>query len=172
MLLAYADMCSSPVAAADLGERIGTVIDVVVDPPAHTVVAFLVKLPGWFTGAKFASPHDVIEYDPHALIVSAADTLVEQSEIVRANQLLHERHRVINRVVVTEAGVTVGKVTNFVIDTETAGVVRYYVRSRFGPERIIPTTSIIRVTADQFIIRNGETSNRATAQVRPLEKTA
>lgn len=172
MLLAYADMLHAPVAAADVGERIGTVVDVVVDPPEHTVLAFLVRPPGLFVRSQFVSPHDVVEYDPHALIVSAADTLVPTNEIVRANTLLHANHRVIGRAVIAESGTKIGSVINFAIDTDTAGIVRYYVKSRFGHERIIPTTAIIEVTATTFVIRDERTTNRVRGQARPLEKTA
>jgi|GEM_PF-6115677 len=152
MLLAYADMLHAPVAAADVGEKIGTVTDVIVDPETHTVLAFVIRPGGLFAGLQFVSPQDVIEYDPHALIVASGDALVPTSDILRAQTMLRQHVHVLRRSVMSESGDNLGKVNNFAIDTETAGVVRYYVHALFGQERIIPTKSIVQVTDKAFII--------------------
>ncbi len=156
MLLAHSDMVHSPVAAADIGERVGSVVDIVADPHEQRVMAFAVHTGGWIGATKFVSPDDVIEYDPHALIVSEAEVLVDPAEILRAHEIVEHHTRILNRPVVTEAGEALGHVIDYVIDTDTAGIVRYHVKSLFGPERIIPATSIVKVTDDSFVVADSQ----------------
>ena len=163
MLLAYSDMLRSPVAAADPGERVGSVVDVIAEASDHRVIAFVIQVGGWFGGTKFLSPDDVIEYDPHALIVSSPDVLVEPAEIVRAIEVDQRHERVLKRSVVTESGESLGAVINFVIDTETAGIVRYFVKGLLGPERIIPVSSIMKVTTDSFVVRDSRGTKKIPA---------
>ena len=145
-------MLNTPVAAADLGERIGGVSDIVVEPQEHRLIAFVVREGNFFTASKFLSPEDIIEYDPQALIIASADAIVPFTEIVRARTLMKQRAHVLKRKVVTEAGERIGTVINYAIDTDTSCIVRYYVRSLFGQDRIIPTTSIVSVTKDSFVV--------------------
>ncbi len=154
MLLAYSDLLHSPVAAADPGERIGSVVDVIAEAYDHRVIAFAIHTGGWFGTTKFLSPDDVIEYDPHALIVPNPEVLVAPGEIVRATQIADHHNQVLKRSVVTQAGEALGVVVNYVIDTDTAGIVRYYVKSLLGPERIIPVMSIVEVTKDTFVVKD------------------
>lgn len=165
MLLAYSDILHCPVAAADPGERVGSVVDLVAEPTEHRVVAFAVHVGGWFGSTRFLSPDDVVEYDPHALIVPTADALVDPDEIVRAKKCMDEKMAVLKRPVVTDRGETLGHVFNYVVDTDTAGIVRYYVKSLLGPERIIPTSSIIEVTARAFVVK----ANRKDVKVPAVD---
>ena len=163
MLLAYSDLLNSPVAAADLGERIGSVVDVIAEASSHRVVALSIRTGGWFGATKLLSPDDVIEYDPHALIIPTTDALVAPAEIVRAHDIGTRHDQVLKRAVVTERGETLGSVVNFVIDTDTAGIVRYFVKGLLGPERIIPTTSILRVTNTAFVVSNSQGTKKIPA---------
>ena len=161
MLLAYSDLVHSPVAAADPGERVGFVVDVIAEASDHRVVAFAIRTGGLFGTTKFLSPDDVVEYDPHALIVPTIEVLVDPTEIVRAHEINQRNERVLKRAVVTQRGEALGNVINYVIDTDTSGLVRYYVKSLLGPERIIPVTSVVEVTKDAFVVKDSRGTSKA-----------
>lgn len=165
MLLTYTDTVHAPVAAADVGEKVGTVTDIITEPETHTVLAFGVRPDGLFKPLMFVSPNDIVEYDPHALIVSTIDSLVPTTDIVRAHTLMTQRDHVLRRAVVTESGQKIGNVANFAFDTETAGVVRYYVHSLFGQNRIIPTTAVVAVQPKALVVADNEQARRTTRKV-------
>ena len=162
-------MLHSPIAAADVGERIGGVIDIVAEPENHRVIAFVIHEGGWLGANKFLSPEDIIEYDPRALIVASADAIVPMAEIVRAEKLMKNHQHILKRKVIDESGKKIGTVINFAIETETAGIVRYYVSSMFGQERIIPTSEIVKVTKDTYVIRDETKHVRSRTTPRTAE---
>lgn len=154
MLTTYRDLIHLPVAAVLEQKRAGLVSEVVSDPAKHSLVAFLVRVSPWpWHQPRALSPHEVVEYDPHGLVINDVTALVHPWKIVRLQELGRQRGGgVIGRGVATDQGRWLGAVSDYTIETDTGGVTQYYVRNIFADERVIAPKQIVRVTPNRFIV--------------------
>ena len=77
------------------------------------------------------------------------DNLVSPDEIVRIKEVLDRDITILNIKARTEAGKSLGKVENFLIDTETEMVTKYYLRDLLGNARVFPAEKVVSI--DNFI---------------------
>lgn len=163
MLIQLDALKTLPVAAIHDEGKVGTVTDVLIHPDTGELVGFWVQLDGWFAPKRALSCHDVIMYDAHAVIISSANTLLPSEEIVPFQAVDKSRDRWIGKVVETEEGDRLGRVTNLVINTDLEIIAKLYVSNLLGSERVISRTDIIRVTPKTIIVRaNSEMTPEAT----------
>jgi uncharacterized protein YrrD len=153
VLIAYSDLIHLPVTSEGSGDTLGTVTDLVADATQHRLLAFVVRTGRWFGQTKLLSLVDCRSLTPAGVSVQSTSALVARAELVRISELTPSQTRVIGRAVVTTARRRIGSVTDFVIEPETAGIVRYHVSSLFGPQRIVPTSAVVRVTEQAFVVR-------------------
>ena len=88
---------------------------------------------------------DVKFWDKEGLVTAEEDNLVLPTEIVRLNHVLKADINLIDMPAEDENGQSLGLVENFLIDTETGSVVKYYLRDILGNARILPSEKVIKI---------------------------
>lgn len=160
MFIEALQLIGLPVAAEDSLSKIGAICQIIIDPASGRVLGFLVSV-GFWGDKKALSIMDIKFWDPNGLVTANAENLVEPAEIIRLKQVLDLGINLLKMPARTESNKSLGRVENFLIDTEAQVVVKYYLRGLLGQTRVMPTAKIIRIdkeivfTDDEGATRSG-----------------
>jgi len=134
-----------PVAAIDAERKIGEVKEIIVDPETGKLHGFLVKTGRVFSHTLALSIVDIKEWDPNGLVTSSVENLVEPSEIYRIKDVLDKNQLILNMHAQTESNKSLGLCENFLIDTVTESVVKFYLKDILGKTRIFPHDALVKI---------------------------
>lgn len=147
-----------------------TVTEVIVDPNKLQVTACRVEGPLVGKEAGDLLPmNSVREFSPIGMIVDSIDVLAEENEIIQLQEILKLRFSLNGLKVETKKGTKLGKVEDFVVDTELwqiqqLVVHRPVIKSLIDPELIISRSEIREVNDYKVIVKDEEAKIRAKAQ--------
>ena len=144
MLIEAKDLINLPVGAEDAQSKVGLIQKIIINPENGQLLGFLV-ITGFFSPPKALSFMDVKFWDKEGLVTAEEDNLVLPTEIVRLNHVLKADINLIDMPAEDENGQSLGLVENFLIDTETGSVVKYYLRDILGNARILPSEKVIKI---------------------------
>lgn len=144
MIIEALKLINLPVAAEDTLSKVGVVRQIVVDPENGAVLGFIIST-GIFSRPKSLSTIDIKYWDKEGLVTSSANNIVDLSEIVRIKNVLDKKINLLQMPAQTETGKSLGHVENFLIDTETEMVVKYYLRDLLGKSRVMPSDKVISI---------------------------
>lgn len=148
-----------PLAAMETQSKIGEIREVLIEPENGKLLGFLVQqgATGWriFSPLKALAVVDVKAWDPHGLVTQSLENLVEPQEIVRIQEVLDKKIKLLGLPAKTESGKNLGKVEDFLIDSVTETVVKIYLQDLLGNSRIFAWEKIIKI--DQAVILADET---------------
>ena len=143
-----------PVAAFDTQRKIGVIRELIIDPENGHLMGFLVQVASasWriFSAGKILSEVDIREWDPNGIVTEKEENLVEREEIVRIDNILKQNISLLGMSAKTESGKGLGNVENFLIDTDTSTVAKYYLKDLLGKSRIFTSEKVVKI--DKFII--------------------
>jgi uncharacterized protein YrrD len=150
MLIEAKKLISLPVASMEDGEKIGEITKIIVDKNSASILGFLVKSGGLLSPKLALSIVDITEWDPNGIVTNSMDNLVPPDEIVRLNDVLKSNFDIFGTKAKTESGKNLGTVDNFLIDTETGTIAKYYLKDIINGERIFSADKVIKI--DKAII--------------------
>ena len=165
MMIEATKLIKLPVAALDTQEKIGEIQEILVDPKNGGVLGFLVKTNGLFGAQKALAAVEVSEWDPNGLVTESAGNLVEPEEIIRIKEVLKKNILLLGMSAETENKKGLGRVENFLIDTDTDMIIKYYLRDLLGKSRIMSADKVISI--DKVIVfadDETETLNRSVTE--------
>lgn len=139
-----------PVAAIDTGSKVGEIRKIVIEPKNGTFLGFMVKTNGLLGATLALSSIDIQEWDPNGLVTETIDNLVEPKEIVRLNELNKVNFDLFNLRAKTESGKNLGVVEDFLLDSETGTVTKYYLNDLIRGKRVFSADKVIKI--DKAII--------------------
>lgn len=154
MLIEISQLKGLAVASLNDEEKIGTVSDVVLHPDTGEMVGFWVQLPGWFAGKTALSSRDVVGYEAEAVIVGSQNALVAADEVQPFNSVVKRQDQWVGKPVETEAGESLGKVTDVIVDTDLERVAKVQTQAFFGAERMIGREDIVKVTRSRIVVHD------------------
>ncbi len=160
--------------AADTREKLGTVEDIVIDPENGKILCFIVNT-GLFKTVKIIAPDDLIGWENEFLISQMAANLLEKKEIIRANDLIEQKLKIIEQKVVNQQMRTIGRVSDVTINLETFQLNRLAVeinplKGIMESERLIPWDKIIKITKKFIMVKELE-KDKATVVKKFAETT-
>ena len=144
MFLQGKKLLNLPVAAMATQSKVGTVRKILVDPQGGRLIGFLVQQ-GFLAPGRVLSHHDVVSYDPQGLVVNDPTNLLPIDDIVRAKEVMDQRIYILGMRAYTESGKFLGRVTDFVLSTDIAMVVKYHVVGILGL-RILPAEKVVEIS--------------------------
>lgn len=151
------NLINLPIASEEDQEKVGEIIDIVIEPENGRVLGFLVKAGGMFSTVKALSVVDVRDWDPNGIVTRTFENIVEPKEIIRLNELYEKKIILLNMKAKTESGKSLGKVENYLIDTETEMVVKYYLKDLLGNTRVLSNDKVIEITDEVVFLDDIET---------------
>ncbi len=170
-------LIQTPIIAATTGRRIGKVEDFIVQPDSGKILALVAKKKTPFTKMKIISASDIYEFVPGLVVVSSEEAAVEPEEIVRVNEILKQKIKIIGNKVITKSQVYVGKVDDFLIEFPTFYLAKLYVKTNilqdlFKGEIIVPADKIIKITAKAIIVENDVIQKERVKEAKMIREIA
>jgi uncharacterized protein YrrD len=160
MLIEAQKIIGLPIASLAEQAKIGEIKVVFVDLETAIVLGFGVRQ-GYFSKRKVVSLLDVKEWDPNGMVINSEEDLVLPEEIIRIQQIISNNDYLIGKIAETESGKKLGQVINFLIETETGAVTKFYLEDLLGNARIFPKEKVVRIdktivfTDDEGEVKSG-----------------
>lgn len=145
MIIEAKKLIGLPVAAMDVRAKVGVVSEVLIAPENGKLLGFLVKVPGFFAPQKALTVSDIKNWDPKGLVTDSFENIVDPDEIVRIKEVLDKKIILIGLKAKTQSGKNLGVVDNFLVDTETETVIKYYLKDLLGKSRIFTADKVIAI---------------------------
>lgn len=170
MLVSASRLVGCPVLSLHIGGRMATVTEVIVDPNKLQIIACRVEGPLVGKEAGDLMPmNSVREFSPIGMIVDSIDVLAEENEIVQLQEILKLHFSLNGLKVETKKGTKLGKVADFIVDTELwqiqqLVVHRPVIKSLIDPELTISRSEIHEVNDYKVIVKDEEAKIRTKAQ--------
>lgn len=147
------------------GSRIGTAHQPIINPNN-------LKVEGWYAedsyekGEKILPTSEIRDFIVKGLVVNDHESLTEPEDMVRLQKVINIHFEVIGKVVVTETGKKLGKITDFAVDDQSYYIQKLYVNPSIlkgltQDQFIIDRSQIIEITDKKIIV--ADTTSRATA---------
>ncbi|MBQ3464356.1 PRC-barrel domain-containing protein [Candidatus Saccharibacteria bacterium] len=111
---------------------------------------------------------DVREFSPMGMVVDSAGVFVEEGDVIKLDKILKLNFSLLGLSVETKKKSKLGKVVDFVIETDDFSVrqlivKRPLVKSFFDPELVIPRKEIVEITDYKIIVKDEEDKIKARA---------
>lgn len=157
MLILSDTVSKKAIMSVHAGKAIARIAEPIIEPSNLKIVAFSVSAPG----LKFLSvlhSGDIREWSRLGVIVNSEDDIMEVDEnMPKIRKLAEDNFQLGGVGVRTESGKRLGRVRNFVFETEGFFVVKFYVE-RFGllgftkPTLIFDRDSVVNITQKYIVI--------------------
>lgn len=143
----------------------------VVDPEKLKIVAFYVSGPAIQNDPEVGDileSRDVREFSNLGMIIDSAETFVNEGDVAKLDKILALNFSLIGLKVETKKGTKLGKIIDFVVDTETFMVHQLVVKrplakALIDPELIVPRKEIVEVNDYKIIVKDEEEKIRKKA---------
>lgn len=123
------------------------------------------KIEGWYIVDKFSGEtavllsNDLREILPQGLVVNDQDAFSDPGDLVRLQEILKLRFELIGKLVVTQEGSKIGKVSDYAVETTSLIIKKLYVSQSIiknftGGTLSIDRTQIIEITSKRVIIED------------------
>ena len=171
MLVNASRLVGYPVLSLHVGGPIAWTDAEVVDPEKLKIVAFLVSGPAIQNDPEagdILETRDVREFSNIGMIVDSVETFVNEGDVIKLDKILKLNFSLIGLKVETKKGSKLGKVSDFVVDTDTFTVhqlivKRPVVKAIIDPELTIPRKEILEVNDYKIIVKDEEEKIRKRA---------
>jgi len=149
-LILASEILNKKVYASDTESEVGRIAEIIVDPENGRVVAF--SIARFLEKSKVVAETDVLEVKKDGVFVTSENAITAPSEIIRVKEIIDKGIKILKSKAVTESKKVLGKIEDFLIETETASVVKFYVRGGLlSPSLILPSEKVVRIEKGRII---------------------
>lgn len=153
MLIQAKDVLNKPVFAQDIEDTVGRISDIIIDPENGKIVAFSVVR--FLQKPKIVSEVDVLDLTRNGLLINSENALVLPSELVRIKEIIDQGIKIINSKAVTESKKSLGIIEDFLIDTEIAGVAKFYIKGGLlSSSLVLPIEKVVKIEKGKIIFED------------------
>jgi uncharacterized protein YrrD len=169
MLILSEAISGKKIMSVHSGGSIAKISEPIVDPKNLKIVAFSANA----RGMKYFSvihSSDIREWSPLGVIINSEDDIMEVDEnMPKIRSVIEDGFELVGIKVRTESGKRLGKVRNFVFETDGYFVVKFYVEksgilSVLNPVLLIERDSVVDVTKRYLVVKD------ATIKLRQSQK--
>ena len=171
MLINASRLANYPVLSLHIGGPVAWTHTNIVDPEKLKIVAFTVDGPVIKNDPEVGSileASDVREFSNSGMIIDSVEDFVNPGDVIKLDKIM-ELNFDLNRLKVeTKKGTKLGKIIDYVVDTETFAVLqlvvkRPAVKAILDPELIISRKEIVEVNDYKIIVKDEEEKIRKRA---------
>ena len=171
MLINASRLLGYPILSLHVGGPVAWVYSEVVDPEKLKIVAFYVEGPAIKNDPEVGDimeAGDVREFSNMGMIVDSVDDFVEEGQVKKLDKILELNFSLFGLKVVTKKGTKLGKIVDFVVDTDNymvhqLVVKRPVVKAFLDPELIIPRKEILEIDDYKIVVKDEEEKIRKRA---------
>lgn len=171
MLIEASRLMRFPVLSLQTSAPIGNTEKEIIDPGTLKLVAFKVwgaAIANDVEAGELLETRDVREFSTLGMIIDSVDVLVNPGDVVKLDKVLELNFSLIGLKVVTKKKSRLGKVIDFIIDTDSwmvkqLIVKRPIVKSLVDPELVIPRNEVVEITDYEIIVKDEEEKIKSRA---------
>lgn len=164
MLIDASRLTDFPVLSLHLGGPIARTEEIVVNPDNLKIIAFRV----WGAAIKndpelgtILDVRDVREFSNLGMIIDSAEDFVDQKDVIKIDKVMQLNFSLISLSVETKKGTKLGKIVDYVVNTDDFSVRQLIVKRPFlkafsDPELVIPRKEIIEINDYKVIVKDEE----------------
>lgn len=182
MLILSKRLENAPVLSLQTGTAIAALRQPIVDPRRLQISAFYCTGPRLDTSPAVLHTDDIREYSELGVVINDSDDIMGPDDLVRLQEVIGFNFQMLNKPVIDTTQKKVGKVSDYVVDTDSFAIQKLIVRrpllrSLNEAEVIIDRTQIAEITDDAIIVNaptvTDEKSSPLTRLVdNPFKKAA
>lgn len=146
---------------------VGVISDIVIDPANGNFVGILIQEEFGKNAIKALAEKDIVAFGLDFILISEYSALGEINEIVRIQNIINTKTRILKNKVYTETGVYLGKVYDFTLDIDNKRLSRLYVKHPFFLQggflenKIIPYVQIVSIDKKKIVVADAKVEKRA-----------
>ncbi len=170
MLINGSKLSSAKVLSLHVGGAIATVKRIVIDPNNLKIIALEVGGP-LIRGdvGNILDVTDIREVSNIGLIIDSTDDLMQQEDVIKIDKIMQLGFNLVGLKVKTKKGSKLGKVTDFVLDTETFTIHQIIVhrpaaKALIDPELTISRSEIVEINDFEVIVKDEEKTIKKKAE--------
>lgn len=164
MLMNASRLVDYPVLSLHVGGPIAWVDSIIVDPEKLKIIAFKVSGPAVKNdpeAGNILETSDIREFADSGMIVDSIEDFVNPGDVIKLDKVMGLNFELNGLKVETKHKSKLGKIIDYVIDTETFTVHRLVVKrpamkALVDPELIIPRKEIVEVNDYKIIVKDEE----------------
>lgn len=172
MLINASRLVNYPVLSLHVGGPIAWASADIVDPEKLKIIAFKVDGPAIKNdpeAGNLLEVRDVREFANSGMIIDSIEDFVNPGDVMKLDKIMELNFSLIGLKVETKKGSKLGKIIDYVVDTETFTVLqlvvkRPVVKALLDPELIIPRKEIVEVNDYKIIVKDEEEKIRKRAE--------
>ncbi len=172
MLINASRLINYPVLSLHVGGPIAWVNADIVDPEKLKIIAFKVDGPAIKNdpeAGNILEARDVREFADSGMIIDSIEDFVNPGDVIKLDKIMELNFALHGLKVETKKGSKLGKVIDYVVDTETFTVLqlvvkRPAVKALIDPELIVPRKQIVEVNDYKIIVKDEEEKIRKRAE--------
>ncbi len=161
MLINGSKLKSLKILSLHVGGPVASIKRAVIDPSNLKIIAFDVDGPIIHNGeaGNILDATDIREVANIGLIIDSADDLVAQEDVIKIDNIMKLNFDLVGLKVKTKSGSKLGKIEDFVLDTETFTIHQLIVhrpaaKAFLDPELIVPRDEIVEVNDYEVIVKD------------------
>ena len=119
MLLLGERLLGTPVMSLQVGTKIATTVEPIIDPRNLIILGYEVDGPLLESHPKVIRIADIRELSDIGMIIDSSDELVDLDDVIKIKEVLSLNFTLIGMKVVDERGRKLGKVEDYILDTDS-----------------------------------------------------
>ncbi len=170
MLMNGSRLIGFPILSLHVGGPIAKTARAVVNPDNLKVIAYEIADTGLLDeeAGNILETRDVREFANIGMIVDSDGVFVSHGEVIKLDKILDLNFDIIGLKVETKKGTKLGKVVDYVVDTDTFSILqlvvkRPVVKAIIDPELVISRKEIVEVNDYKIIVKDEEDKIRKRA---------
>ena len=164
MLINASRLVNYPVLSLHVGGPIAWVDDDIIDPEKLKIIAFNVSGPAIKNdpeAGNILETSDVREFADSGMIIDSIEDFVNRGDVIKLDKIMDLNFALKGLKVETKKGSKLGKIIDYIVDTETYMVHQLVVKrpamkALLDPELIVPRKQIVEVNDYKIIVRDEE----------------
>ena len=178
MLRFSEDIISSQVVNLSTGRTVATVSGLLIDPDNLKIAALICFVRSQNT-EQYLMPQDIHDFSGMSIAIQNDDALSDSQDVIRLQELMKINYQIVGKKVRTDAGRTIGVVSQYVVDDKSLVVEKLYVRPNLikllqSSDRVISRTIIVEVTDKEIVVKDtlAKASDKSKLSVSPTQELA
>ena len=172
MLINASRLINYPVLSLHVGGPIAWANADIVDPEKLKIIAFKVDGPAIKNdpeAGNILEASDVREFANSGMIIDSIEDFVNPGDVIKLDKVMELNFALTGLKVETKKGTKLGKIIDYIVDTETFSVIQLVVKrpamkALIDPELIIPRNQIVEVNDYKIIVKDEEEKIRKRAE--------
>lgn len=154
MQLLASAVLGQPVLESGSGHKVARVKRLIINPETLRVEGLLVSTgPFILEHDRALSFLDILHIFPQGVAIEDKEVMAETRDIVRLHELLKKRVPILGQLALTKSGVSLGRVTDLLFDSQNGTVSRLHIKSFFR-DLILPSEKVETISRKAVVFKN------------------